>query len=66
MTKKTSTAAADPADLPSWPVLSPLHHDGEPYAIGDTVAMAEAVAAPLVAAGVLGPAVPATPAAPAN
>jgi len=35
-------------DLKTYEVISPLNHDGTPYAIGDTVDLADAQAAPLL------------------
>jgi len=43
--------------MPQYPVNEPLKHDGQAYAPGDTVDMDAKAAKPLLALGVLGPAV---------
>ena len=42
----------------TYPVLSPLRHDGQLYAEGDTIALTESAAETLIALGVLGEAAP--------
>lgn len=66
MARKPRIPSGATSDLRSYPVLSPLDHDNEPYAIGETVEMDEGVATPLIAQGVLGPAIAAEPAAPGS
>lgn len=44
---------AEPAELVDCAVLSPLQHDGETYAIGDSVSLTPAQAEELAAAGIV-------------
>lgn len=39
--------------MPEYIVMSPLHHDGNPMGVGDTVTMDSKGAKPLLAKGVL-------------
>lgn len=43
-----ATAAATQPDTLSYEVISPLHHDGQAYAIGELVNLTERQAAPLL------------------
>lgn len=47
--------------MPNYPVLSPLRHNGKPYAVGESVTMAEKSAAKLILFGALGLALPDEP-----
>jgi hypothetical protein len=48
MAKSTTRADAPKAPTASYTVIDPLKFDGDDYAVGDTVELTEAQAAPLL------------------
>lgn len=46
--RKTPETKAAAATTARYEVVSPLRHDGEPYAVGDEIDLSEAQAAPLL------------------
>lgn len=51
--KKTLANAEDPKQIADYDVLSPLKHSGTLYDVGDTVALSESEAAPLLVLAVV-------------